>query len=265
MSDKSTAPDHFVAYNLLENDSVFRILIDRPKGNILTIEMIRQLLRLLDEAEGISRLRLVILRGGGGHFSYGTSIDEHRESAAPELLASFHKLVRRLAAFPVPVAALVEGTCFGGGFEIVLCCHFVFATPNAQFACPEIKLGVLPPVLAAAGGLRLGNPLTERLLLTGATVNVAEAKQAGLITEVLPGIGDPEEALTGWYRQHLRPLSAFSLRLAAPAGRAALIEALGEPLARIERLYLDSLLTSHDGREGIEAFLARREPHWESS
>ncbi|MBZ5522125.1 MAG: enoyl-CoA hydratase/isomerase family protein, partial [Acidobacteriia bacterium] len=51
--------------------------------------------------------------------------------------------------YPVPVAALVEGRCLGGAFELALCCHFVFAARSAVFACPEIKLGVFPPVLAA--------------------------------------------------------------------------------------------------------------------
>ncbi len=257
-----TAPDYSLSSALMEEGTVLRILIDRPKGNILTVAMIQELQNLLSEAEGISQLRLVILRGAGAHFSYGTSIHEHRDALAPALLASFHALARRLAAFPVPCAALVEGMCLGGAFELVLCCHFVFARPNVQFACPEIKLGVIPPVLAAVGALRLGSPLAERLILTGESMNVGEAQRVGLITGILPGVGDPEEALLGWYRQHLRQHSAHTLRLAVCAARGPLIAALGDPLAQIERLYLDSLLTSHDAKEGIEAFLAHRPPRW---
>jgi len=261
MTNEPESPHPCIASDLLEDATVFRILIDRPKGNILTIELIRELSHLISEAEG-PRLRLIVLQGAGGHFSYGTSIEQHREQEAPDLLASFHRLVRQLAACPTPVAALVEGNCFGGGFELVLCCHFVFAQSNARFACPEIKLGVFPPVLAAIGAMRLGGPVAERMLLAGTSLDAVQAHHAGLITEILPDGRNPEEALMEWYRRHLRPLSAFALKQASRAGRAALIEALGEPLARIERLYISTMLSSHDGKEGIEAFLARRDPVW---
>ncbi len=264
MPGKTTTPDFSLTSDLLEDGTVLRLLYDRPKGNVITSAMLREMQSLLNQAENQSQLRLVVLRGAGGHFSYGTSIPEHRDSQAPDLLTSFHTFVRQLASFPVPVAVLLEGICFGGGLEIALCCHLVFATPNVLLACPEIKLGVFPPVLAAVGALRLGGPLAERLLLTGESINVTQAQTAGMITQVLPGVGDPEEALLAWYRQHLRPLSAFALRMAAHAGRAALIEALGAPLAHLEKLYLDKLLASHDGREGIAAFMEHRQPRWQN-
>jgi cyclohexa-1,5-dienecarbonyl-CoA hydratase len=180
------------------------------------------------------------------------------------MLASFHGLVRELAAYPVPLAALVEGRCLGGAFEMVLCCHLIFATPSARFGCPEIKLGVFPPVLAAIGALRLGGALAERLILTGEELDAAAAERAGLVAAILGPDGDPEELLLAWYRARLRPLSAFALRQAARASRSGsgLLEALGRPLEAVERQYLGEVVASHDGNEGIEAFLARRPPVW---
>jgi DHA2 family multidrug resistance protein len=67
------------------------------------------------------------------------------------MLAAFHRTIRAVAAFPVPVAALVEGRCLGGAFELALACHYLFAKESAVFACPEVKLGVVPPVLAVLG------------------------------------------------------------------------------------------------------------------
>ncbi len=248
-----------------ENGTVLRILMDRPRGNVLTGEMIRELDQEISSAGNTPGLRLVVLRGNGGHFSYGTAIEEHRREQAAGLLASFHKLVRDLVACPAPVAALVEGVCFGGGFELALCCHFVFARPNATFGCPEIKLGVFAPVLAALGPLRLGSCLTDRILLTGVSLDARDACRAGLVTEILSGIEDPESALLAWYRKHLQPLSPFALRMAVRASRTAMIEAVGAPLEKLERLYLDHVNSSFDAQEGIEAFLSHRKPAWKDS
>jgi cyclohexa-1,5-dienecarbonyl-CoA hydratase len=95
------------------------------------------------------------------------------------MLAGFHAMIRQVAAYPVPIAALVEGSCLGGAFELILACHFVFAAPSAVLGCPEIKLGVFPPVLAAIGSHRLGGPLAERLVMTGASIDAAVAERAG--------------------------------------------------------------------------------------
>lgn len=248
---------------LLENETVLRLTLDAPPGNILDIAMVRRLAAALEAHRDRRGLRLVVLRGAGRHFSYGASVAEHRAADAPEMLGGFHRLVRQLLAFPVPTAALVDGQCLGGGFETVLACHFVFATPAARFACPEIRLGVFPPVLAVLGPERLGRPLAERLLLTGEAIDARQAAELGVATAVLAG-DDPESELLAWYRERLAPSSAFALRQATEAVRRAsgLLERVDRGLEAAERHYLESLLPSHDGNEGIEAFLAKRPPAW---
>jgi cyclohexa-1,5-dienecarbonyl-CoA hydratase len=168
-----------------------------------------------------------------------------------------------VALAQVPVAALVEGPCLGGAFELALACHLVFATPKATFGCPEIKLGVFPPVLAAIGAQQLGGAVADRLVLTGGDLSAAEAKATGWLTLLIEE-GDPKEVVRTWYRDNLAPLSAFSLRRATWAARHAggMFERLGEPLARAEKHYLEVLVPSHDGNEGIAAFLERRKPSW---
>jgi cyclohexa-1,5-dienecarbonyl-CoA hydratase len=207
---------------------------------------------------------MVLLRGEGGTFSQGASVAEHRKEQAPSMLAAFRDLVRDVATYPVPVAALVEGRCMGGAFELVLACHLVFARPGAVMGCPEIKLGVVPPVLAVLGHLRLGGALAERLLITGADLDVAAAERAGLLAATLPADGDPEGWVLAWYRKTFGAVSAFSLREAVHAARtgSGFLAALDEPLQVAERRYMDRLLSSHDGNEGIEAFLEKRAPRW---
>lgn len=248
---------------LTEDGEVLEIVLDRPKGNVLDSRMMEEISAVLDEHRERPELTLVVLRGAGGQFSYGASIEEHRKHQAPAMLAAFHRLIRRVAAFPVPVAALVEGQCLGGGFELVLVCHFVFATPEARFGCPEIKLGVFPPVLAAVGARRLGGFTAERLLLSGDPIDAARGERLGMVHRVLTGT-DPRDELMAWYRETLKPLSAFALRQGTRALRqaAGFIAELDRALEATERQYLDEVLPSHDGNEGIEAFLARRPPVW---
>lgn len=269
MSGAAPAPARFehVRADVLEGGAVLRVVLDRPKGNVLSRAMMDEITAALDARRDDPGLRLAFLRGAGGNFSFGAAVEEHRHDQAAALLAGFHAFVRRLAAYPVPVAALVEGRCLGGAFETVLACHVVFASQDARLGCPEIRLGVFPPVLAAAGACRLGGALAERLLLTGEELDAAAAARAGLVARVLDEGEDPEAALLAWFRERLAPLSAFSLRVATRAARegSGLLAALGGPLEAAERLYLERLLPSHDGNEGIEAFLARRSPEWRNA
>jgi len=267
-SAAATAAPRTVRAELLEDGKVLRLVLDQPKGNVLDLAMIRELSAALTAQEESPGLRLVVLRGAGGQFSYGASVPEHRAETAPKLLGAFHHLARRVVGYPVPVASLVEGSCLGGAFELVLCGHFVFAAPSARFGCPEIRLGVFPPVLAALGPDRLPAAVQERLLLTGETLEAETAKRLGIVTEVFdggPDGDDPEEALLAWYRKKLAPLSAFSLRQAVRALRqtSGMLDRFGRRLAAIEDQYLENLLPSHDGNEGIEAFLEKRAPVWE--
>ena len=246
-----------------EDGRLLWIVLDKPKGNILGRRMMTEIAAALDAHRDDPRLKLVALRGAGGNFSFGAAVDEHRPDQAAAMLAALHGLGRRLATHPVPVAAVVEGRCLGGALELAICCHVVLATADARFACPEIKLGVFPPLFAVAGAARLGGPLTERMLLTGDDIDAATAERAGLVGAILAG-ADAEEAVRVWFRARLAPLSAFAIREATRAVRrhSPLLASLGAPLDETERDYLARLLPSHDGNEGIEAFIARRAPEW---
>ncbi len=249
----------------LEADGrVLQLVLDRPKGNVLTMEMVGELAGALDAHRERAGLRLVVLRGASGQFSFGASVEEHRNDQAPAMLAGFHRFIRQLAAYPVPTAALVEGSCLGGGFEVALTCHFLFGAAGARFACPEIQLGVFPPVLAAAGARRFGGLVSERLLLTGETLSAEEAGRLGFLTALFAAGEDPWEGLLAWYEKRLRPLSAYALRQATAAARSASgwLDELDRALDAAEKLYLERLLPSHDGNEGIEAFLEKRQPVW---
>ncbi|HUJ25908.1 MAG TPA: enoyl-CoA hydratase/isomerase family protein [Myxococcales bacterium] len=251
---------------LLENGTLLHISL----GKILTGESMARIERELAAQQNNRSLRMAVLQGAGANFSYGASVEEHRPATAPHMLKALSRLVKAIAHYPAPVAALVQGKCLGGGFELALACHLLFATPDAQLGCPEVKLGVFPPVLAALGPWKLGGWLTQRLVLTGETIDAR-----GFATAIFEK--DPLAEFLDWYRKGPAKLSAEALRNAALATRweergsaPRRAEAEGRSIgdARIdelERLYLDRVLPSHDGNEGIEAFVGRREPQWTDS
>lgn len=240
------------------------VVIDVPKGNVLSRAVMLELTRILSDHAADAHLQLVAIRGKGRNFSFGASVEEHRAPEAKDMLTTFHALIRRVGDFPIPVAAVVDGRCLGGAFELALACHFVFATPAAIFACPEIKLGVIPPVLAALGPARLGAATAERLLLTGADLDARAALALGFVSELLPEGADLADWIAAWHAKHLGPLSAFALRQGVMAARKAsgMLTALEGGIAAAEEIYLTRVVPSHDGTEGIEAFIAKRAPTW---
>lgn len=253
----------FAKVSLARDGAILRVVLDQPKGNVLTIAMMREIEEALATHRS-PRLKLVTLRGAGAHFSFGASVPEHKAETAREMLSTFHRLVRLTASHRVPVAALVEGRCLGGAFELALACHYLFAKPAAVFACPEVKLGVVPPVLAVLGHHRLGAPLTERLVTTGAEITAEQADARGAITALVPAEADLDVWLEGWFDANLAGLSAFALSEATHVARAGsgILTSLGAPLDDAERRYLDRILPSHDASEGIAAFLSKRAPKW---
>jgi cyclohexa-1,5-dienecarbonyl-CoA hydratase len=240
------------------------ITISAGKGNVLSVAVMNDIRKALAAHKDERALRMALITGAGPHFSYGASVEEHTRDRVDAMLPAFHAMIRDVALFPVPVAALVRGRCMGGAFELALACHFVLAAEGALFSCPEIKLGVFPPVLAALGPHRLGGALAERLLLTGDDLRADDAMRAGFVAAVFPEAADPIESALVWYRARLGALSGSSIRLATKAARVAggLVDRLGASLDFAERLYLDELANTHDGNEGISAFIAQRRPAW---
>ncbi len=241
-----------------------KILIDRPKGNVLTGAVMKSLDACLQEHAERPELCFVTIRGAGKHFSFGASVEEHQKTRVADMLGTFHALIRRIAAYPVPVAALVSGRCLGGAFEVALACHLVLADATAVFACPEIKLGVFPPVLAALGPQRLGAALSERLLLTGGELDAESARRAEFVSRLAPAGADLDEVAAELFDTDFAKTSSFALRQAVRASRegSGFLAAADAGIRRAEELYLSSLVPSHDGNEGIAAFLGKREPQW---
>jgi len=156
-------------------------VIDRPKGNVLTAEVIAALRGSLADLPHAG-VRLVTLEGAGDHFSFGASVEEHLPEAIGRVLPELHALIRDLLAVPAPTGAIVRGRCLGGGFELALACDFLFAADNAWLGVPEITLGVFPPAAAALLPLKVGAARAAEAVVTGQVRQAADWLDAGLVT-----------------------------------------------------------------------------------
>jgi cyclohexa-1,5-dienecarbonyl-CoA hydratase len=238
-----------------------RLILDRPKGNIVTAEMIGGLRDALAAVRSGTGVKLITLEAAGPHFSYGASVEEHVADRIAGVLSELNGAVMDLLHAPAPTLAVVRGRCLGGGFELVLACDMVFAAEDAVLGVPEVALGVFPPAAAALLPLRVGTSRAARAVLGGEALPVEWWAAAGLVDRVVaPALLDP--AVDEWFATTLAPRSAAALAHAAEATRAGTVRVVPALLADLERQYLDRLMRTHDASEGIAAFIERRPPQW---
>jgi enoyl-CoA hydratase/carnithine racemase len=248
-------------------DNIALVTLNRPdRLNALNYALIDRLMTVLDAIEIDPAVRAVILTGAGNRaFSAGADIHEFagsvrhgRDTATRDFVRRGQAMTARLEAFRKPVIAAVNGLAFGGGCEITEAVHLVVASESAQFAKPEINLG-MPPTFGGTQRLpRLaGRKRALELLLTGAPFSAAHALEIGLVNNVVAheALLPAARELAGNIIQH-SPLAVGAVITAVTRGlNMGIAEGL---LAESEQFA--ALVPSHDLGEGINAWIARRPP-----
>lgn len=222
--------------------------------------MLREVRAALDEADADRGCKVLVLTGAGKAFCAGVDVGDHTADRVQEMLPLFHAAIRRLLALEVPVVAALNGHALGGGCELALACDIVLAREDARIGQPEILLGVFPPAAAALLARAIGRQRALDLILTGRLLTAPQAREMGLVTEVLPA-DRFENGVDEWV-QHLAALSRPVLRLAKRAVREGLGVPLHTALERAEDLYLTELMRCAVPHEGLAAFLEKRKPLW---
>jgi len=245
-------------------NSVARIYLAAPKGNVLDRVMMADILNTLKGFKTRHDLKLITFEGEGAHFSYGASVEEHKKEDVAAMLHSFHQLFYDLIDLSVPTAAKISGFCLGGGLELALGCNFLFADRTATLGQPEIVLGVFPPPASLLLPLKIGAARAEELIITGRNISAEEAESLGLLNKLFPDKAALDAGVEEFIEQQIVPKSASSLRFAVRAARSVFNEILLEKLPRLEKLYVEELMATRDANEGIEAFLEKRKPQWEN-
>jgi cyclohexa-1,5-dienecarbonyl-CoA hydratase len=243
-------------------DRVARITFARPPLNILNIAMMRAINDALNECAQQPDLVAVVFDAGGETraFSAGVAVEEHVEETIHQMLESFHEIFHSLARIGKPAIAMVDGPALGGGCELVAACDIVIAGYGAVFGQPEIKLGVFPPVAAILLPRIIGEKKARELILTGDTINAAEALRLGLVNHVVPSAELEEK--TRSVLKKLRQLSATALSMTRAALELGSPTSLESTLGKVENLYLNELMKTADAGEGIRAFIEKRKPEW---
>jgi len=255
-------PDEYRSILCAIESGVGRITLNLPPLNIIDIPMLGEIQSAITRIQLAKDVKVLVIDHQGKAFSAGVSIRDHTPDKVSEMIEKFHGLFRLLHSLALPTLALVDGMALGGGCELATFCDMVIASDRATFGQPEIKVGVFPPVAAVVFPHMIGRNRALELLLTGDVVDAAEAKALGLINKVFP---------TQEFRQRadefigkLTWLSAPVLKLTKRAVDRALDSSLREGLASVEELYLGELMQTEDAREGLNAYLEKRQPVWKN-
>lgn len=166
------------------------IAINRPeKRNAMTYDMWRALVDAYRRACRDERVRIVIVRGEGGSFSAGDDIREMYNlgdiADAKRFFAVLEEAFQSVIECPKITLAVVEGPAVGGGGELLLAMDYVIATPNAYTGFPEIRIGLIPPVLTTLGPYFLGVKMAKKLALSGRFITAEEARRMGIFDEIV--------------------------------------------------------------------------------
>ena len=260
---------------LRRDGAVLHITLNRPETrNAMSLQMVYELRRALVDAEAAGDLRVIVLRGAGGHFCAGADlrdmaaararnaergVDAGGDDAIAEHSAAFGALCVAYAATGLATVALVEGTVMGGGFGLACVADVTIAGDNAVFRLPETSLGVVPAQIAPFLVERLGYSEARRLAVTGGQLDARAAHALRLVHEVHPA-GALDHALARVLAQIQRGAPGAIAATKALIGKAR-FSAPGALVDEAARVFSQAVQGA-EGVEGTTAFLAKRPPKW---
>ena len=239
--------------------SVGWITLNRPQAlNALNAQIVGEINLALDQLERDPNIGCVVLTGSAKAFAAGADIKEMAELKYPQIyVEDLFSDADRIANRRKPIIAAVSGFALGGGCELAMMCDFILAGDNAKFGQPEINLGVLPGM---GGTQRLtravGKAKAMELCLTGRLMGAEEAERAGLVARVVPQAELLEEALkvAATIASKSIPVSMMVKESVNRAFEVTLSEGV-----RFERRVFHAAFATEDQKEGMAAFIAKRE------
>jgi cyclohexa-1,5-dienecarbonyl-CoA hydratase len=242
---------------------VARIVLNRPKHNVLNIPMMNELNRELQAIAGDDGLKCVVVTGEGRSFCAGVEVADHKPEMVDEMVAVFNRIFELINGIDIPVIAAVQGgACLGGGMELAIACDIVLASEKALFGQPEIKLGFFPPYAAIRLPELVGTAKAIEILTTGKSYTALQAKALGFVTETAPAEGF--QGLVDGYVNEICACSPLIIRL----NKRAVKRHLGIPFAQgvdlVSNYFLNTMMKTQDTLEGIRSFEEKRPPVWKN-
>ena len=263
MSDLSTLV-------MAADGGVLRLTLNRPaQRNAMSLQMVQELRAALGAAEADSTVRVIVLRGAGGHFCAGGDIGdmaaargrvgEGNADAMAAVSRAFGELCVAFAATPKALVAVLEGTVMGGGFGLACVADVAIASEDASFRLPETSLGVVPAQIAPFLVERLGYSEAKRLAVSGGRLDAQQALALRLVHEVHAG-----DALDAALASVLAGILQCAPGAIA-ATKALIAKARLQPAATLvdeaAQVFSRAVLGA-EGMEGTLAFMQKRKASW---
>ena len=243
------------------------ITLNRPeKLNAINRKMINELMAVINrlENEPFDKVRVIVIKGAGRAFSAGADLTMFSEEEPTEAYLTsrmLQELTNKLEALNRPVIAMIHGYALGGGFELALACDLRIASEDAVLGLPEVTLGLMP----GSGGVKrlvrlIGLGKAKELVLTGVRLTAREAEELGIVNKVVP-LNELENEV-----------KSIALKLAEEPPIALMIakgilniagEGSMENVLTAESMGFGLLFSTMDSKEGIKAFLEKRQPRYQ--
>jgi len=248
--------------SLIKEGNIAIITIARPPANALSSELIQDIGSLLDQLEQDPEVRAILINGEGRFFSAGADIKEFTGIKNGEefskLAVKGQQVFEKIENYPKPIIAAIHGAALGGGLELAMACHIRLVSENAKLGLPELQLGLIP---GFAGTQRLprlvGTAKAAEMLFTSEPLSGTDAVRWGLANHSFP-----EEQLLDKAKDMVRKMAAKS-----PIALKAAIELLQYSKSNQfyegvnqEAIKFGLVFDSEDSKEGIQAFLEKRNP-----
>jgi methylglutaconyl-CoA hydratase len=247
--------------------AVLTVTLNRPRvHNAMSPQLIRELTSLFEEVGGRDEVRVIILTGSGPSFCAGADLAYMRAAADYDFERNvadgeaIYNLMATVDRCPKPVVGRINGAAIGGGVGLVSGCDVVVAVEDAVFAFSEVRLGLVPAVIAPFVINKIGAGSARELFLTAARFGARDAQRIGLVDHVVPE-AEMDKIVSGIVE---------TLLLGAPGAQAAakeLIRAMTWQPEIDQRAFAAELIASRrassEGKEGMNAFLEKRKPSWQ--
>ena len=249
------------------DESVAEITLNRPEVlNVYNADLLIGLNQILNEIEQNKKIRVVLIKGAGKHFSAGADVNWFKElsnATDVEKLRAAQlstNTMKKLFEFPIPTIAMIHNACLGGAVGYPASCDIVVASNDARFAITEVKLGITPAPILPQVISAVGARVARRFALTGSSIDAFEAQRIGLVHEICE-VGDLEQTTS--------PIIEDILKAAPEAVKETkkLINDIvpsnynNDLASKLAEMSATSRSTK-EGIEGFSAFLNKRHPNW---
>jgi cyclohexa-1,5-dienecarbonyl-CoA hydratase len=243
---------------------VARLVLNKPPYNAMTIKMMQEVTKAIEALHDQHEVRVIVVEASPEckYFSAGVAVQDATPQRAFQMMEAFQGIFRAMLEISKPVVTVVNGPAVGAGCELAVFGDMVIATEKAQFAQPEIRLGVFPPVAAIMLPHLIGPKRALEMIVTAEPIKPPEALKLGLVNRVVleANLKTEVDAILA----KITDQSSAVLEMA----KRVMFETMGMTLQQAMKhsasLYLNQLMDLEDAQEGLMAIVEKRKPVWKN-